>query len=408
MITVEQAQHLIETNIPPLRKKKVALQDALGFILASDIRASVDLPVADNSAMDGFVLASCRTHSARKGPLFFRICGDIKAGDTKKRSVRGLETWRIMTGALIPRGADTVIPKEEAIVKGGFLRVDRFIPPGQHIRRQGEEIPRGRKILKKGCLIHPATLGLLAMVGKDRVDVFEKPRVSLITTGNELVRPGRSLRSGQIYDSNAFMIQAGLEQLGIHPFAVNSIKDNPVLLRRIVASRLEQSDVLILMGGVSVGEYDYVKLVLKEAGVRTIFWRVRQKPGKPLYFGKKGGKLVFGLPGNPASAFTCFYEYVFPAIRLIAGFRHPYLPQERRKLGVSVKPDPKRTLFLKAKTIDNGTERTVIPLGYQGSHMISSLQDADCFLRIPPSRQTVREGQKVRVDFLPRERGVAL
>lgn len=402
MISFEQAQRLVEKNIQRLKKKTVMIQDALGFVLAEDIRAPIDLPVADNSAMDGFVLCSKETRRAPIGkPVSFRLRGDIKAGDTRKRIVKTLETYRIMTGAFIPAGADTVIPKEEATVEGDFLVIDQFIPSGRHIRYQGEEIARGSKVLDKGSTVHSATLGILAMLGKDKVTVFGKPKVSLITTGNELVRPSLPLGPGQIYDSNSLMIRATLENMGIRPLKVRRVKDNPRTLKRAVGTALRQSDVLILMGGVSVGKYDYVKDILKEAGVRTVFWKVSQKPGKPLYFGKRGKVLVFGLPGNPASVFTCFYEYVFPALRLMSGFSHPYLQQEVARLGATVEPDQKKILFLKAKAELNGKEKTVIPLGRQGSHMISSLQDANCFIVVPPSCRTLQTDQKVHIDLLP-------
>ncbi len=406
MISFGEAQHLMERNIPRSKKKTVRIQDALGFVLAENIRAPIDLPVADNSAMDGFVLRSKETRRAQKGkPVPLRISGDIKAGDARQRTVKALETCRIMTGAFIPAGTDTVMPKEEATVEGDFLVIDRFIPSGRHIRYQGEEIARGRKVLEKGSLIHPATIGILAMLGKDKVTVFEKPRVWLITTGNELVRPGMPLGPGQIYDSNSLMIRSALEKMGIHPLKVSRIKDNPSTLQRAVGMALRQSDVLILMGGVSVGKYDYVKDILKAAGVRTIFWKVGQKPGKPLYFGKRGKTLIFGLPGNPASVFTCFYEYVFPVLRRMFCFRSPYLQRESAKMGTAVKPDQKKILFLKAKVTDKGKEKTVFPLGRQGSHMISSLQNSNCFIVIPPSRRTVKKGQKVRVDLIPAGNG---
>ena len=406
MISFGQAQQLIERKTPRLRKKTVAIQDALGFVLAEDIHAPVDLPVADNSAMDGFVLRSRETRHAEKGkPVSFRIHGDIKAGDARKRIVKNLETYGIMTGAFIPRGADTVIPKEEAVVRDNFLVVDRFIPSGRHIRYRGEEVKRGRKVLDKGSPIHPATVGILAMLGKKRVVVFDKPKVSLITTGNELVRPGSPLGPGQIYDSNSLMMRSALDNMGIYPLKVSRIKDNPRTLKRAVGLALSQCDVLILMGGVSVGKYDYVKDILKETGVRTVFWKVSQKPGKPLYFGKRGRTLVFGLPGNPASVFTCFYEYVFPALRLMSGFCHPYLRPEAARVRTEIKPDPKKILFLKAKTAGNGKEKTVMPLGRQGSHMISSLQDANCFIVIPPSWRAIKKGQKVRLDLIPAGNG---
>jgi len=403
VISFEQAQRAIETNSPRLKKRIIKTQDALGFVLAENVFAPINLPVDDNSAMDGYVLSSRETRNARPGkPLIFKIRGDIKAGDPQTRTLKTQETCRIMTGALIPRGADTVIPKETAIVRdNNCLVIDRFIPSGNHIRYKGEEVRKGSLVLAKGFLMHSATIGILAMLGKDKVTVFDKPKVSLITTGNELASPGVALRPGQIYDSNSLMIQSALENAGIHPLKTCRVKDNAKLLKRSIGMALKESDVLILMGGVSVGKYDYVKDVLKETGVKTVFWKVNQKPGKPLYFGKRGETLIFGLPGNPASVFTCFYEYVFPALRRMSGFRHPYLHREVAEIRAEVKPDQQKIVFLKAKTTVARNKKKVMPLGRQGSHMISSLQDANCFVVIPPSLRTVKKGQKVWIDLLP-------
>lgn len=406
MISFEQAQHLIERNIPCSRKKTVRIQNALGFVLAEDIRAPIDLPVGDNSAMDGFVLRSGETQRVQNGkPVSFRICGDIRAGDRRKIMLKRQETYRIMTGAFIPQGADAVIPKEEATVRDNCLVLNRLLPSGNHVRYKGEEVRKGSIVLRKGFLIHPATIGILAMLGIDKVKVMDKPKVSLIATGDELVKPGIPLVPGQIYDSNSWMMQAALEHMGIHSLKVSWVKDNPKSLRRAVVMALKRNDVLILMGGVSVGKYDFVKDILKEAGARTIFWKVNQKPGKPLYFGKRGETLIFGLPGNPASVFTCFYEYVFPTLRRMSGFRRPYLHREVMKIGTEIKPDRKKILFLKARTALDGKEKTVMPLERQGSHMISSLQDADCLILTPPSPGIVKKGQKVQVDLLPTGNG---
>lgn len=408
MISFERAQRLIGAKTLRLKKRIIKTQDARGFVLAENVFAPINLPVGDNSAMDGYVLCSGETRNAQAGkPVILQIRGDIKAGDTRSRTLKTQESYRIMTGAFIPRGADTVIPKETAIVRGNkFLVINRFIPPGNHIRYKGEEVRKGSRVLAKGFLIHPATIGILAMLGRNKVAVFDKPKVSLITTGNELVRPGVALRPGQIYDSNSLMIRSALENVGIFPLKVSKAKDNIKLLKRAIADGLRGSDVLILMGGISVGKYDYVKDVLSEAGVKTVFWKVNQKPGKPFYFGTLGEILIFGLPGNPASVFTCFYEYVFPSLRRMSGFRHPYLHREVAEIQAEVKPDPQKIVFLKANTTVAGNKKKVMPLNLQGSHMISSLQASNCFVLIPPSPRTVKKGQKVWIDLLPPGNGI--
>ena len=243
-------------------------------------------------------------------------------------------------------------------------------------------------------------MGFLASLGKSRVRVFGKPRVSLVATGSELVKPGRSLSPGKIYDSNSFMIAAALSKMAIQPALVKTVPDKPKVLRGVIVGALRRSDVLILMGGVSTGEYDYVKAILRELGVRQIFWKVSQKPGKPIFFGKKGRTLVFGLPGNPASVFTCFYEYVYPALRRMMGFVNSDLPSAMLPLQSRVKADQTKLLFLKGKVAVTKKGRRVIPLPHQGSHMLSSLCDTDSFILISPQKNVFETGERVPVHLL--------
>ncbi len=420
MITVKQAQRLIAQNIPALLKERVPLAESLGCILAEGIRVPFDLPLFDNSAMDGYALRAGDTQKAAAGcPVYLEIKRIIKAGDNPKRPLKRNECYRIMTGALIPNGADTILPKEEAglplqpkadqpqaeaekMESGGrFLGINHPIGKGKHIRYQGEEIKKGEKVLNKGNVINPGTVGFLSSLGKNKVLVFRKPKVSLIATGSELVASGKKLARGKIYDSNSPMITCALRQMEIEPASVRQTADKPTLLKKEVSQALRRSDVLVLMGGVSVGDYDYVKEILGEFGVRNIFWKVSQKPGKPVYFGKKGKKLIFGLPGNPASVFVCFYEYVFPALRAMMGFKDFYLPMETFPLGEAVRADEKKSLFLKGKVSSNHKGKIVFPLKHQGSHMISSLCQADCLLVVAPGGTVIRKGKKIKIHLLP-------
>ena len=406
MISFEKAQRLIGENVPKPKKIKVSLASSLGDVIAEDVKAPFPLPIYDNSAMDGYVLRSCDTRSAsQRKPVLLKIKDTMKAGDYPTRPLSTGEAYKIMTGALIPKGGDCILPKEEALVKNGCLIIEQLIGVSRHVRRQGEEIEKGRRVICKGAVIHPATVGVLASFGLECVKVFVRPKVSVITTGSELIPAGQELKPGKIYDSNSLVVSSILKSMRIEPVLIQTIGDRKGILNRTLKRAFEKSDVLILTGGVSVGDYDYVKEVLAQFGVRTIFWKVSQKPGKPIYFGRKGSKLVFGLPGNPASVFTCFYEYILPALRLMSGFRNPYLHREMLKIGTQIKPDRRKILFLKGKTELDGKKKTVIPLSRQGSHMISSLQDANCFILIPPSRKSTKEGQKVRVDLLPAGNG---
>ena len=402
MISFKEAQKLIEENDSlPKKTEEVFISAALGYVNASDIKSPLELPCYDNSAMDGFILRSEDTLNATaQDPVFLDIRGAIKAGDHLTVTLGKKETYKIMTGASVIRGGNTVIPKEKTAVEGNFLIVREPVTKGGNIRFKGEEIKKSELVLPEGSVINPGTIGFLATMGIKKIQVYKKPKISLIATGNELIAPGNPLRPGKIYDSNTSMVQAALDEMRIRPVFARRLDDKPKIIRRIIDFALRESDIVILMGGVSVGDYDYVKDQLAKAGIETIFWKVSQKPGKPIYFGKKGNKLVFGLPGNPASVFTCFYEYVYPAIRRTMGYRNPYLLSEKLPLKTPLKPDPEKLLFIKSKIEYNGV-KTIVPLKHQKSHMISSLCMADSFMVVPCSDKMIEKDESVLVHSLP-------
>ncbi len=400
MISVQRAQQLIEAHCPPPQEENIFVSAARGRVNAHDLKSPLHLPLFDNSAMDGFALKSRDTMDATfENPVLLNVKGMIKAGDAGQQIVlRDQEACRIMTGAPIPRSADAVIAKERAVLKDGSLAVSSPVLKGTNIRHRGEELKKGQKVIPKGTLISPGTIGFLATLGIERISVYRAPKITLITTGSELVAAGRPLAAGKIYDSNTPMIRAALEEMGIRPVFIRKLVDEPRIIKKILAFALKESDLIILMGGVSVGDCDYVKDALRRAGVSPIFWKVSQKPGKPLYFGKKNKTLVFGLPGNPAAVFTCFYEYVYPAIRIGMGHKGPYLRSGVMKLCKPVQADPEKTLFLKGKTDENNG---VVPLKRQQSHMISSFCEADSLVVIPPSSYGIRAGEEALVHSLP-------
>ena len=406
MISFEQAQKLIADHGLMTQEEEIFVSAALGRVNSMDVKAPMELPVFDNSAMDGFVLRSEDTLGVSTGdPTRLPICGVIKAGDREEITLNRGECYRIMTGSLIPFGADAVLAQEQALLEEDCLVIQEPLPRGKNIRWKGEEIERGSLILPKGSVINPGTVGFLAAMGINRIKVYQPPRISLIATGSELIAPGDSLVPGKIFDANNPMIVAALEEMRIRPILVRRLGDRLNLMKKVIDYALKEGDFIILMGGVSVGDFDHVRRVLSDSGVETIFWKVSQKPGKPLYFGKKDGRLVFGLPGNPASVFTCFYEYVYPAIRRSMGFPDPYLFSEWVELGQSVTPDTEKTLFIKARLEQNG-KRSVMPLKNQKSHMLSSFCEANSFLVVPESGTTLEKGEKVQVHSLPYARVV--
>lgn len=402
MISCEEAKKIIEANCRVLPAETVFLALASGTASAEDVLAPISLPLFTNSAMDGFALDSTQTMSAtEERPVSLRIACDIKAGD-KPRQISLGETARIMTGAPLPEGSDAVLEKEKSILRDGFLVLKAPVSAGRNVRRPGEEIKEGELAFSKNGILNPGAIGFLSGMGIERIRVFRKPRVSVITTGSELMRPGSRLKPGKIYDSNATMLLSALQDLRIQPILIRQVKDESKLIHKILSFALKNSDLVILTGGVSVGEYDPVKAVLGEAGAETLFWKVSQKPGKPIYCGKKNKTLIFGLPGNPAAVFTCFYEYIYPAIRMMSGHSRPYLAEESARLLSKVEPDKSKTLFLKGHVVSaTEKEKTVLPLRNQKSHMLSSLRQANALVVVSQSSKELEEGDAVSVHLLP-------
>ena len=401
MISCEQALKLIEAHHPPLKEHTGLISAALGLVCAENVRSPRNLPLFDNSAMDGFVLFSGDTRDATADkPVLLTLRGVIKAGDYCRDPLAKKEAYRVMTGAPLLKGGDAVLEKEKACVRDNCLVVSSPVPKGKNIRYEAEEIKKHELVLPKGSILNPGTIGFLASMGMTQINTYAKPAISLIATGAELVSPGNPLKQGKIYDSNTPMIRAALEEMRIHPLFIRRTDDMPKTMQKVIHFALKESDLVILMGGVSVGDYDFVKALLEKEGVKTVFWKVSQKPGKPLYFGVKGNTLVFGLPGNPASVFTCFYEYVYPAIRRLMGYKNPYLSSVTRVLKGSLKPDPEKFLFIKSK-IEHGKNAGVFPLKHQKSHTISSLCETNSFVVVPNSETVLKEGDQVLVHSLP-------
>jgi molybdopterin molybdotransferase len=403
MISPQSARRLIADHATPLGSVSVPLEDTLGYVLAEAVRASMALPRFDNSAMDGFAVRFSDTADATTDcPVTLQIDGTVFAGDNAARLLRAGHACGIMTGAPLPKGADTIIPIEQAIVRGARLIVDGPVDRHRHVRKRGEETRRGTVVLKAGDVIHPGTIACLAAFGRTHVRVVRRPTVSLITTGDEAVTPGQRLAQGQIYDSNSYMLKAMVRQMGMEVVRSRRVKDHATALANATQAALASSDVLIVVGGVSVGERDYLRPVLDKLRVKKVFWRVAQQPGKPLYFGvkEKRKRLVFGLPGNPASAFTCFYVYVYAALKRMAGFdviepRRDVLLAEGDMAQV-----PNKWRFLKAR-VERGGGGRVRALPHQGSHMITSLSQTNSLIVVPPAEQAVEGTAEMDTYRLP-------
>ncbi|MEQ8471155.1 MAG: molybdopterin molybdotransferase MoeA [Marinoscillum sp.] len=361
MISIEEALQIVQAQEfePAIIDKD--LQSSLGHCLAEAITAPFDLPDFDNSAMDGYAL--CGNHQT------YRIIGEVAAGDTSTHRLQDEEAIRIFTGGRIPENTTSVVMQEKTEVAGEQLTIDSTVSSGQNIRPKGGELRAGQKVFSPGHQITPASIGLIGSLGKPSVKVFKKPSIHLITTGNELITSGTERKIGQIYESNSLAIISALNQFGLECQGNQQIEDDFELIKTGISNYLNQTDVLLLSGGISVGDYDYVKAALEENGVQEIFYKVFQKPGKPLYFGRKDNTFVFALPGNPASSLTCFYIHVLPLLLKISGSQKPGLTKVLVPLAHDYELKGDRPAFLKAH-IEN---HQVTILDGQSSSMIYSL-----------------------------------
>lgn len=396
MISVQDAKAIIVRETPVLESITVSLQEGLHRILAEDIVSPLCLPLEDNSAMDGFALLSRDTRLAHPdAPLSLKVVGVQRAGDDPQCELKPGQCIRIMTGAVIPAGADAVVPKEKVREEGEGIQITQRVPVGAHIRRKGEEIQIGEKVLHRGLWLRSQEIGLLGNLGFAEIPVVRPPRVSLIVTGSELLAPPEKWKPGKIFDSNSPMLLAALRENHLEPCLVRRVPDHYETLKRAIDEGIRQSDVTLVVGGVSVGDYDFSKKVFEDLGVQTHFWRVAQKPGKPLYFGKSGRKLVFGLPGNPVSVWICFQEYVRLALRGLQGFSGVTRSVNQVQLSQKIGSTQGKTVFMRAKILPQGSGNRVAPLPAQGSHCLSSLSQADGILELPPCERDLQEGTAV-------------
>lgn len=396
MISVEEAKELIIENSELLGSRKVSVDQALDFVLFENIYAPLSLPSFNQSAMDGYAI---RFEDYKNGMRSFRLVNEVKAGDTELCKIQSGETFRIFTGAMVPKDATMVIMQERVESNDKEIVIkDENGKMNLNIRSIGEQINAGDLALKKGAIITPATIGFLYSLGISEVLVYAKPKVSIIVTGNELKENGTNLALGEIYESNSGMLKAALQSIGISAIKMHHVKDDYESTVNEISKVVEDCDVLLLTGGISVGDYDFVGKALNELGVKEIFYKVKQKPGKPLFFGKLRNKYVFALPGNPAAALVGFYEYLTPSINVMIGKESKFLNSENLKLLTSFTKKGDRSLFLKAKVNKN---KEVELLEGQSSFILSSFSEANALVYIPGEQEAVEKDSLVETHFLP-------
>jgi molybdopterin molybdotransferase len=377
VITEDEALAHILESVKPLPPRRVPLTQARERFAARDIFARLALPVFDNSAMDGYAI----TAGSRRPGQGQRVIGEQPAGVDRKLRVAAGEAVRIFTGAPMPEGADAVIMQEDVRRDGSEIFLNAEVEPGEFVRRRGSDLSEGQKILEAGERIRPQTLALLAAQGLAEIDVGGAVRAAIITTGDELVQPGGSLGAGQIYESNSTLMGALFDKCGASIAAVEHCADDALAIEAALRTGLEH-DVLVIVGGVSVGARDLVKPALTSVGAQTDLWRVSVKPGKPFLFGRAGQCAIFGLPGNPVSAFVTFLLFVRPAILRMMGAREGELslPTSEAQLAEEVQNRSDRPHYVRGRVAHG----KFTPVGRQESHALYGLSRANALLRVPP------------------------
>jgi molybdopterin molybdotransferase len=395
MIPVAEARARILAEVAgaaPVETLPVAR--GLGRVLARDISAPFDVPPADNSAVDGYALQAGDLAPGRHVRL--RVVADLPAGVVYEGGIGPHEALRIMTGAPMPRGADTVVPKELSESSGGWVEL-ATVERGANVRARGEDVRIGAVVLTAGSVLRPQDLGLLASLGFAEIGVHRRPRVALLSTGDEVVEPGRPRRPGQIYDANRFSLGGMVEEAGADPLDLGIVPDARELLRERLLQAAGAADVVLTSGGVSVGDYDLVKSVLGEIG-GIDFWQVAMQPGRPLAVGRIAGALFFGLPGNPVASVLCFHLFVRPTLWKLGG-RARLDPE--CVTATALEPMRKREGRREFKRgVLRFTERgfEVSTTGPQGSGILSSMVAANCLIILEESRGDVKPGERVLVE----------
>ena len=402
MISFQEAKTIINKNIFQLRPEKVDLVQAGGRVLAQDIMASFPSPIFDNSAMDGFAVRFEDTQGASvKNPVTLKMVSISSAGTPSNMFLNPGECIQCMTGAQIPEGANSIVMVEDS---SGFSDSDTVqimieTSKGKHIRKMGEEIQNGESLIENGRTLSPSEIGAIATFGYGEIVVSKKPKVAIFGTGDELIEPGEDLGEGQIYNSNLYVFKELVDKVGGEVLMQDVIKDDKNSLRDFLSRALETCDIIISSGGVSMGRYDYVRDVFIELGVIEHFWKVAQKPGKPLFFGTGDSALIFGLPGNPVSSYIGFIEWVYPVIETMMG------KQETKKVKAILKaPFPREKMkhrFLFGEVWIEDGQLVCQPSKKVGSHMLSSSLQANCILGAMEADSPLQPGESIEINLLP-------
>ena len=395
-LPADVALETIKSSVSVIRgTEKVAIRSALHRILDEDIKSAINVPSGTNSAMDGYAL--CADEIPDNGIRELKVVGTSWAGIPLKQDICPGECARIMTGGLLPPGTDTVVIQESVERNGDIIKIDSELRVGDNVRQAGEDLSIGDLVLAKGSRITAADLGLLASLGIGEVNVKRRLRVAFFSTGDELRSIGEPLDDGSVYDSNRYTLYGMLSRLGCEIIDMGVIRDKKAEVREAFLSASEIADVVISSGGVSVGEADFVKETLDELG-KVEFWKVAMKPGRPLAFGRVKNACFFGLPGNPVSVMVTFYQFVQSALRKLMGEKQTEIMTVKLRCTSKLKKRPGRLEYQRGiMERDENGELTVRKTGAQGSGILSSMTQANCFIVLPIESSTVEPGMEVDV-----------
>jgi molybdopterin molybdotransferase len=400
MIPVEKALKTILANFRPLGMEKINILEARGRVIGEDIFAPRNIPSADNTAMDGYAVRYADTKGATKDkPLKLKIIEDIPAGKIARNKIKKNEAARIMTGAVIPEGADAVIRQEDTLKEGKIVTIYVSAEKGENIRFAGEDVRRGERVIWKGSVLRPAHIGMLAALGKALVNVYQKPRVAIMSTGDELVDIKTNPGPGKIVNSNSYSLAAQVLECGAIPVMLGIARDKKSDLQKKFNQALN-ADLIISSGGVSVGDFDFVKNVMGEIGNAMHFWQVAMRPGKPLAFGAIEGVPLFGLPGNPVSAMVSFEQFVRPSLLKMLGHKNIYRQTVKAICNEGFEKKAGFRHFIRAIVKKENGQYIATTTGDQGSGILKSMVAANGLIVMGESETRIKKGALVTVQLL--------
>ena len=403
MLNYEEARDLVFQNVKPLEKCTRPLTESQGIALSDDILAPHGMPSFDNSGVDGYaVKAEDLTQASAVNPVFLENLGYIAAGDTGNEKMHSGQCIQIATGAPLPKGADSVVMKEDIEIEDSKIRFTRSIKEKENVRYQCEDIPEGDTIITAGTVIGPAQIATLATFGFSKVPVHRVPKVSIVSTGSELIDVVGQPQAGQIRESNRFMLAGMVMQEYCEMLKISMVPDLPQVLNEAFEEAL-QADMTLICGGMSIGEKDFARPILKKLGVEEIFWKIKFKPGKPLFFGRRDKTWIFGLPGNPASSYVLFEEFVRPALRKMMGRKVLEERMVKATLEIPITKTYSRLHFMRGLLHEENGEFRVRPLKFQGSHSIGSMVRSNALIRVEADSPSIPAGSKVSVRPLRNE-----